>query len=118
MNNPTQDGSSKDYYPERYTGILDNGGVHWNSGIANLAYVLMVQGGTHPRQKTTNFVQPAGVVDVVETMYSALAHYMGPLTTFSGARTATVTAAKALFPSNSALLQTVNDGWTAVGVSV
>ena len=25
-----------DYYPTRYTGTADNGGVHWNSGIANL----------------------------------------------------------------------------------
>ena len=25
-----------DYYPTRYTGTSDNGGVHWNSGIANL----------------------------------------------------------------------------------
>jgi bacillolysin len=25
-----------DYYPTRYTGASDNGGVHWNSGIANL----------------------------------------------------------------------------------
>ncbi len=25
-----------DYYPTRYQGSSDNGGVHWNSGIANL----------------------------------------------------------------------------------
>jgi bacillolysin len=25
-----------DYYPTRYLGSSDNGGVHWNSGIANL----------------------------------------------------------------------------------
>jgi len=25
-----------DWYPTRYTGSSDNGGVHWNSGIANL----------------------------------------------------------------------------------
>ncbi|HVG59718.1 MAG TPA: M4 family metallopeptidase, partial [Hyalangium sp.] len=42
-----------DYYPTRYTGTSDNGGVHWNSGIANLAFYLMVSGGTHPRGKTT-----------------------------------------------------------------
>jgi len=53
MNNPTQDGYSKDYYPERITGTSDNGGVHGNSGIANLAYYLMVMGGSHPRAKTS-----------------------------------------------------------------
>ncbi|MFL6291331.1 MAG: M4 family metallopeptidase [Thermoanaerobaculia bacterium] len=46
MNNPTLDGASRDYYPSRYTGSADNGGVHWNSGIANLAFYLIVQGGT------------------------------------------------------------------------
>lgn len=45
-----------DYYPTRYTGSQDNGGVHWNSGIANLAFVLMVEGGTHPRGATSNNV--------------------------------------------------------------
>ncbi|HYO78131.1 MAG TPA: M4 family metallopeptidase, partial [Thermoanaerobaculia bacterium] len=42
-----------DYYPTRYTGSEDSGGVHMNSGIANLAFKLMVTGGTHPRNKTT-----------------------------------------------------------------
>ncbi len=27
---------SRDYYPDRYRGPADNGGVHFNSGIANL----------------------------------------------------------------------------------
>ncbi|HEU5058031.1 MAG TPA: M4 family metallopeptidase, partial [Kofleriaceae bacterium] len=49
MDNPTLDGSSRDYYPERYTGSADNGGVHWNSGIPNLAFYLAVVGGQHPR---------------------------------------------------------------------
>mmetsp|Transcript_20244 Transcript_20244/g.32997 ORF Transcript_20244/g.32997 Transcript_20244/m.32997 type:complete len:138 (+) Transcript_20244:1245-1658(+) len=47
-----------DYYPDRYTGTYDNGGVHWNSGIANLAACLMVKGGTHPRGKTSTVVKP------------------------------------------------------------
>ena len=33
MNNPTATGSyDADFYPERYRGDDDNGGVHWNSG--------------------------------------------------------------------------------------
>lgn len=36
MNDPTLDGHSRDYYPDRYIGDDDNGGVHSNSGIANL----------------------------------------------------------------------------------
>ena len=55
MNNPALAGDY-DYWPTRYTGTSDNGGVHWNSGIANLAFYLMVSGGTHPQGKTSNSV--------------------------------------------------------------
>ena len=33
---PARDNTSRDYYPDRYQGGEDYGGVHWNSGIANL----------------------------------------------------------------------------------
>ncbi len=36
MCDPAKDNASRDYYPDRYLGEEDNGGVHWNSGIANL----------------------------------------------------------------------------------
>ena len=61
MDDPTEDGQSYDYYPERYTGTQDNGGVHLNSGIANLAYVLLVDGGSHPRNKTSEQVPSIGL---------------------------------------------------------
>jgi bacillolysin len=35
MYDPAKEGDY-DYYPTRYKGTADNGGVHWNSGIANL----------------------------------------------------------------------------------
>jgi Zn-dependent metalloprotease len=37
-------GGDYDWYPTRYMGTADYGGVHWNSGIANLAFKLMVSG--------------------------------------------------------------------------
>ncbi len=61
MSNPTLDGQSRDYYPERYTGPGDNEGVHLNSGIANLAFYLLVAGGHHPRNKTTLTVPAIGM---------------------------------------------------------
>jgi bacillolysin len=36
MCDPANDNASRDYYPDRYRGTDDFGGVHWNSGIANL----------------------------------------------------------------------------------
>ena len=52
MNNPTQDNRSKDTYSQRYQGTDDNGGVHINSGIINLAFYLLSEGGSHPRLNT------------------------------------------------------------------
>jgi Zn-dependent metalloprotease len=120
MNNPTQDGSSTDYYPERYTGTGDNGGVHLNSGIANLAFKLMVTGGTHPRGKTTNTVTALSTTATTsinmgaKIWYRALTVYMNSSTNFAGARTATAQAATDLY--GAAAAATVNSAWDAVGV--
>ena len=36
-----------DHYSRRFTGTADNGGVHSNSGIANQAFYLAIEGGTN-----------------------------------------------------------------------
>jgi len=114
MNNPILDGISYDWYPTRYKGTADNGGVHMNSGIANLAFVLMTQGGVHPQQKSSTWVEDIGISEAQQIFYSALVNYMTETTTFAGARAATETAAKVLFGADSE--STVADAWTAVGV--
>ena len=43
MANPTQDGKSRDYYPERYTGRDDYAGVHTDSGNVNLGKISQSQ---------------------------------------------------------------------------
>ena len=45
MDNPTLDGKSRDHYEDRYKGIDDSGGIHLNSGIANLAFYLLARRG-------------------------------------------------------------------------
>jgi len=115
MNNPPLDGSSYDYYPG-YTGFLDNGGVHWNSGIANLAYVLAVQGGTHPQQKSTIYVSPIGSAAAENIFYTVLAQYLTANSKFANARAASVTAARAAYGTASQQAKTADDCWIAVGV--
>jgi len=115
MDNPILDGKSYDWYPTRYKGTSDNGGVHWNSGIANLAFVLMTQGGVHPQQKSTNWVEEIGIQQSQQIFYSALTQYMTVSTTFSQARAFTETAAKVLFGTTAEA--TVSDAWDAVGVN-
>jgi vibriolysin len=116
MNNPTADGQSYDYYPERYTGTGDYGGVHLNSGIANLAYYLLVQGGTHPRGKTTVSVPALGMAKAEAIFYRALTLYMTSSTNFQGARNTTAQAATDLYGAASAELAALHKAWDAVGV--
>ncbi len=116
MGNPTQDGSSKDYYPERYTGASDNGGVHWNSGIANLAFKLLSTGGTHPRSKTTVSVPSLGVQKAGAIFYKANVDLFTSSTTFAQAKTYTEQAAGTLYGAGSAEQVAVTKTWEAVGV--
>ncbi|MDC3986434.1 M4 family metallopeptidase [Polyangium jinanense] len=119
MNDPAIAGDY-DYYPTRYTGTSDNGGVHWNSGIANLAFYLAVAGGSHPRGKTSNVVAPlaSNAVESIQKgaaiFYKANTSCLGPNAKFSDARSCTVDAANTLY--GAAAAQTIADAWTAVGV--
>jgi Zn-dependent metalloprotease len=121
MNDPAVAGDY-DYYPTRYTGTSDNGGVHWNSGIANLAFKLMVSGGTHPRGKTSNVVpalDPANAYSSImkgaAIFYRANTVYLTASSTFADARSATAQAATDLYGATAAA--SVNEAWTAVGVA-
>ncbi len=120
MNNPTADGYSKDYYPERLypdpctpSQSNDYCGVHGNSGIANLAFYLLSQGGTHPRGKTTVSVTAITVAKAEQIFYRALANYMTSSTNFQGARNATAQAAQDLYTSTE--VNAVHAAWNAVG---
>ncbi|MBX5481666.1 MAG: M4 family metallopeptidase [Myxococcaceae bacterium] len=114
LDDPVKDGMSYDYYPTRYTGSQDYGGVHLNSGIANLAYALLVKGGTHPRGKTNVQVPAIGFEKATRIFYRALTTYMTSSTNFAGARTATTQAAEDLY--DAATAAAVDAAWTAVGV--
>lgn len=114
LNNPTKDGSSRDYYPERYTGSADAGGVHINSGIANLAFYLLVEGGKHPRNKTNIDVTEIGIEKSEQIFYRAQTTYLTPSSNFEAARAATAQAALDLY--GEAEHDAVHEAWDAVGV--
>jgi len=114
MKNPTQDNSSKDYYPERYTGTQDNGGVHWNSGIANLAFALLSDGGTHPRGKTTVNVTGIGVQKAGKIFYETNANCLTASSNFAAAKTCTEQKAEQFY--GAAEKAAVTQAWEAVGV--
>jgi Zn-dependent metalloprotease len=114
MGTPTEDGMSRDYYPQRYTGGEDNGGVHLNSGIANLAFKLLVTGGRHPRNATTVQVAGVGMAQAQAIFYRALSVYLTSTSNFAAARVATRQAAQDLYGATAAL--SVEQAWAAVGV--
>jgi Zn-dependent metalloprotease len=116
MDNPVLDGQSYDYYPERYTGFSDERGVHLNSGIANLAYVLTVQGGVHPQQKTSVYVQAVSLAVAQQIYYLGFTQYLVTTSQFADARAATIQASVALKYSKAVQDSTAN-AWTSVGVN-
>lgn len=114
MNDPAASGDY-DYYPTRYVGTADSGGVHTNSGIQNLAFYLLVQGGTHPRGKTSTSVTGIGMSAAERIFYRALDVYSTSSTNFRVMRNYTMQAASDLFGSTSTQRTQVGNAWTAVG---
>ncbi len=102
-----------DHYTERYTGTGDNGGVHINSGIPNNAFYLMAMGGTHHIGGTMS--ASIGPDKAAAIWYRALRDFMTTSTNFAGARTATISAANALYPGGPEAA-IVAEAWTKVGV--
>jgi thermolysin len=103
--------------PPVCTEDFDNGGVHINSGIANHAFYLMVQGGTNRTSGMT--VQGVGTAQrdrIEKIFYRAFAFFLVPSSNFHDAREATLRAASELYGEGSAEQATVQQGWDAVGV--
>ncbi|MFP2923934.1 M4 family metallopeptidase [Pyxidicoccus sp. 3LG] len=111
MANPTQDGDSLDFYPDYSPGV----DVHYSSGISNLAFYLLSQGGTHPRGKTTTVVAGIGIEKAARIFYKANVDIMTPSTSFEQAWMATELAAQML-GYDAATVQSVTNAWLAVGV--
>ncbi|NOK10681.1 M4 family metallopeptidase [Corallococcus exercitus] len=113
MKNPTQDGDSLDYYPDYGSGV----DVHYSSGISNLAFYLMSEGGTHPRAKTTQVVTGIGFEKAARVFYKINADLLVASSNFEAAKTASEQAATQL-GFTAAEIASVGNAWKAVGVGV
>ncbi|MGZ3459272.1 MAG: M4 family metallopeptidase, partial [Archangium sp.] len=114
MNDPQLDGQSYDYYDQNFSAAHD---VHYNSGIPNLAFYLLSQGGTHPRGKSSIVVSGIGIAKAAQIFYRAntVLLYGKPNATFTDAKLATEQAAAQLGYS-TADVASVTAAWQAVGV--
>ncbi len=111
MDNPPA-GNQPDYYPNRYTGSADNGGVHTNSGISNKAAYLMVAGGTAHGVTVASI----GRAKTEQIWYRALTTYFTQSTNFAAARSGTLQATADLYGSSGSEYAAVQNAWAAVGV--
>ena len=111
MNDPAQDGASLDFW----TTGAGNVDVHYSSGIANLAFYLLSQGGTHPRGKSTVVVHGIGMDKAIRLFYALNVNYLTSSSNFRAAATASMTAATDL-GFTVAERNSVADAWRAVGV--
>jgi Zn-dependent metalloprotease len=107
-----------DHYSIRFTGTADNGGVHINSGIANHAFYLAIEGGTNRTSGLSVQGVGGGNREQMERVfYRAFTQLMPSNSTFATARAATIQAARDLFGANSAAERAVTEAWAAVGVN-
>ena len=112
MRNPTQDGASRDYYPE----LRSSDDVHYGSGIGNLAFSLLANGGSHPRGKTSTAVAGIGISKASRIFYLALRDYLMSSSGYGAALDTTARVAQEQYGASSAELASTCAAWTAVGV--
>jgi Zn-dependent metalloprotease len=118
MAQPSRDGASADCWSTG-TKNLD---VHYSSGVANHFFYLLAQGSGQGAYDSSATCAGAPAVTGVgndaaqRIWYRALTVYMTSSTTYAGARTATLNAARDLFGAGSAQQNAVAAAWTAVNV--
>lgn len=117
MSNPAAIAGHPTRYQDRYLGPEDNGGVHVNAGIGNMAFFLAIEGGTHPTTGVAvTGVGAANREQIEKVVYRAFTQMLPPRATFSIARAATLQAARDLYGVGSAAETAMAQAWTAVGV--
>jgi len=127
------DGVSYVCYPSRGFGKKPSDDPHYTSGVANRFFYLLAEGAVVPAgfgAGTTYNLTPASLVCNGNTAiagigrtksqaiwYKALTTYMTSGTTYPGARTATLNAARDLYGTGSAEYNAVAAAWSAVLVN-
>jgi len=122
MDKPSKDGKSADCW-SRTVGRLN---VHYSSGVGNHFFYLLAEGsgaktinGVAYDSPTCNSSTVAGIglSKAEKIWYKALTSYMTSTTTYKGARTATLNAARDIHGSGSTEYAAVAAAWSAVNVS-
>lgn len=96
---------------------IDDGGVHYNSGVSNHWYYLLCEGGSGYNDLGDAYnVQAIGMDTAEQVVFNTLLYHLPKQATFKNARTLTIQTAQQLYPSNPHVAQSIADAWDAVGV--
>jgi len=122
MDNPASDGKSVNCW----SGSVKNLDVHYSSGIGNHFFYLLAEGsgaksinGVAHNSTTCDGSTLTGIgrSAAEKIWFRALTVYMTSSTNYSGARTATLNAARDLYGASSAQHTAVANAWSAVSVN-
>ncbi|HEX5150550.1 MAG TPA: M4 family metallopeptidase [Parafilimonas sp.] len=118
MSNPNAEGQPDTYHGTYwYTGSGDNGGVHYNSGVGNFMYYLLVNGGSGTNDNGDSYsVTGIGLDHAAKILYRTNAVYLVPTSQYADWRTACINAATDLYGAGSNELTQVQNAWHAVGI--
>jgi Zn-dependent metalloprotease len=115
MSNPkSADMPQPDTYEGQYWDLSD---PHFNSGVQNKWFYLLVKGGTGTNDKNDNYhVYGVGIERAEQIVYRNLTTYLTPTATFLDAYNGSVHAAKDLYGETSNEYHSVKNAWYAVGI--
>jgi gliding motility-associated-like protein len=100
-----------------YTGTGDNGGVHYNSGVQNYWYYLLVQGASGTNEKGWNFnIGSLGLTKAGKIAYRNLSVYLTSSAQYADARTFSILSAADLYGQCSNEVIQVTNAWWVCGV--
>jgi len=118
MSNPNLQGQPDTYKGDYwYTGTDDNGGVHYNSGVGNFMYYLLVNGGTGVNDKGQSYsVTGLGRATAEKIVYRCQTVYLFSTAKYIDWRTAAVNAAIDLFGAGTQAVRSVKNAFHAVGI--
>ncbi len=118
MSNPNAFNHPK-YYKGNlwYSGPLDNGGVHWNSGVLNYWYYILSVGGVGTNEKGDNYnISGQGITNAGAIAYRTLSVYLTASSQFADARIFSIISAADLYGQCSDAVIATTNAWWVCGV--
>lgn len=113
MTDPAADGVSLDYYTDAST--VSAADVHYSSGIGNLAFSLLSNGGYHPR-RSSGYVSGIGADAAMWIAFRAHRYYLTSTSDYADLRDAMTLAAADGYGATSWVVDSVEAAYAAVGV--